>query len=128
LILDLFNRPLIFLKVFFWSGRRSDASYPAFPVWDKDLVMRKGLSISCLLASDHSGRVLFWIHPGANTTIVPKGVTLPDHARQPTSGPAPQSQDKRDQQPIPTAIMGCEPIASPLVAPDLARFSGRCLA
>jgi hypothetical protein len=81
-----------------------------------------------LLLGDHSGRVLFWLSPGVNTTIVPKGVISFDRLGQPGLGPRPESPDKRKQQLIPTKIVGCEPVASSLVEPDLARFAGRCVA
>jgi hypothetical protein len=61
--------------------------------------------------------------PTGNNTIVPKGVVMSGEPAKATGAPL------RAPQPGPSPIKaeGCDPLASPLVEPDLARFVGRCL-
>lgn len=75
---------------------------------------------------DLSGRTMFWIDPAANTMIVPKGLISESAGSEAVKPrPAPKSRDRGEEPP---PKIGCEPLASPIVDPVLARLAGRCLA
>jgi hypothetical protein len=81
-------------------------------------------STTALPHSDASGRVLFWIDAENKTTIVPKNLGAPnstaEHAAKPISG--------ANGPPASAKTLGCEPLASSLTDPLLARFARRCMA
>jgi hypothetical protein len=87
-----------------------------------------GSGASSLPHRDPSGRVLFWIDPATNTTIVPKGVPFGAGERG-AAEPAPAAKPPAPKElPAPSKIGGCEPVASPLADPIVLRFLGRCMA
>jgi len=74
---------------------------------------------------DSAGRVLFQADPLAKVTVISKGFVLPQtpvRETRRTPVPAPAASDQRRPVPI-----GCDPLASPISQPQLARLTGRCL-
>jgi hypothetical protein len=75
---------------------------------------------------DRDGRVLFQADSLSKVTVISKGFVLPQlpvretERRAPVSNPTPGEQHK----PVP---IGCDPLASPISQPQLARLTGRCL-
>lgn len=76
---------------------------------------------------EHSGRVQLQVDPAANTTTVPKGAVSSEY-RPGSAGKSAEKPQGVRPEPSPLKAIGCEPLASPLVDPRLARFAGRCLA
>jgi hypothetical protein len=72
---------------------------------------------------DRFGRVLW---PGL-ATPAPQWPDPTDQLRKPEPANS-HSNGSPKPQPAPSRMIGCDPVASPLVEPDLARFSGRCFA
>src|SRR5690242_19861715 len=74
------------------------------------------------------GRVLFQTDPLSNVTVISKGFVLPQVTvrETPQSTPAPimvpHNIDAAPKMPV-----GCDPVASPIAEPALARVTGRCL-
>jgi hypothetical protein len=72
--------------------------------------------------------VLFSTDPVSNVTVITKDFVAPQLTLRdtPQSKPvpvvAPQQRDAAPAMPV-----GCEPAASPIVEPELARIPGRCL-
>jgi hypothetical protein len=62
-----------------------------------------------------------------NTTIVPKGLVAPAAPAKSSNAPVRDVPTSRKPEPSRFTMEGCDPLASPLVEPDLARFAGRCL-
>ncbi len=75
---------------------------------------------------DRAGRVLFQADPLSNVTVISKGFVLPQFPVRETErrGPVPNKAPGEPQKPVP---IGCEPLASPISQPQLARLTGRCL-
>jgi len=87
-----------------------------------------GVHDAAIVYRDRDGRVLFQTEPLTNVTVISKGVVLPQVTvrETPRSTPAPVVVPSKlnATQPIP---VGCDPVASPIVEPELARVTGRCL-
>jgi hypothetical protein len=74
---------------------------------------------------DREGRVVFQADQLSKVTVISKGFVLPqlpvrETRRTPVTTPAASEQRK----PVP---IGCDPLASPISQPQLARLTGRCL-
>jgi hypothetical protein len=74
---------------------------------------------------DREGRVVFQADQLSKVTVISKGFVLPqlpvrETRRTPVTTPASSEQRK----PVP---IGCDPLASPISQPQLARLTGRCL-
>ena len=86
-----------------------------------------GVQDAAILYRDRDGRVLFQTDPLTNVTVISK-VVLPQVTvhEMPRSTPAsilvPHTFDAAPAIPV-----GCDPVASPIVEPALARVIGRCL-
>jgi hypothetical protein len=65
--------------------------------------------------------------PAGNTTIVPKGLVISGEPAKAINAPTREVPGTPKPAPSPVKAVGCEPLASPLVEPELARFAGRCL-
>jgi hypothetical protein len=63
----------------------------------------------------------------SNTTIVPKGAIRSSEV-EPNALRREGEQAPTNRPPIMPRLVGCEPLASPIVDPVLARLSGRCVA
>ncbi|HEY2134760.1 MAG TPA: hypothetical protein VGH49_02665 [Xanthobacteraceae bacterium] len=74
----------------------------------------------------HDGRVLFQSDPKANVTVISKGFVLPQPPIRQTqkTNTVPARAPSEQQTPVP---IGCEPLASPISQPQLARLTGRCV-
>jgi len=87
-----------------------------------------GVHDAAIVYRDRDGRVLFQTDPLSNVTVISKGFVLPQlTVRQtPQSTPAPivvpHNLDAAPAMPV-----GCDPVASPIAEPALARVTGRCL-
>ena len=77
---------------------------------------------------DRDGRVLFQTDPLTNVTVISKGFVLPQVIvrEMPRSTPAPILVP-HNLDAAPAIPVGCDPVASPIVEPALARVIGRCL-
>ncbi len=96
-----------------------------------------GLRDAAVVYRGRDGQVLFHSDPVANSTIVARGVVLPEvtirHSRienatpapAPAAGPTPPAAPTAAEPKIPE---GCDPAFSPLAASARANFSARCLA
>jgi hypothetical protein len=75
---------------------------------------------------DRDGRVLFQADPVGNVTVISKGFVLPQLPVRETqrNAPLPTKAPGDQLKPVP---VGCEPLASPISQPQLARLTGRCL-
>lgn len=76
------------------------------------------LPTATVVRSDRDGRVLFQTEPFSNVTAVSKG----DTPRTPAPVVVP-----RKLEAAPAIPVGCDPVASPIAEPALARVTGRCL-
>jgi hypothetical protein len=87
-----------------------------------------GVRDAAIVYRDRDGRVLFQTEPLTNVTVISKGVVLPQVTvrETPRSTPAPIVMP-RNLDAMPAIPVGCDPIASPIVEPALARMTGRCL-
>jgi hypothetical protein len=87
-----------------------------------------GVRDAAIVYRDRDGRVLFQTEPLTNVTVISKGVVLPQVTvrETPRSRPAPVVVP-RNLDAAPVMPIGCDPIASPIVEPALARMTGRCL-
>jgi hypothetical protein len=87
-----------------------------------------GVQDAAIVYRDRDGRVLFQTDPLSNVTVISKGFVLPQLTvrETPQSTPAPVMvpHNVGAQPAIP---VGCDPVASPIVEPELARVTGRCL-
>lgn len=89
-----------------------------------------GVHDTAIVYRDHDGNVLFRTDPVSNVTVISKGFDAPQLTLRdaPQSKPAPMVAPHHDPAATPAAIpVGCEPVASPIVQPGLARIVGRCL-
>jgi hypothetical protein len=74
---------------------------------------------------DSAGRVLFQADPLAKVTVISKGFVLPQlPVRETRRAPLPTPASSDQHRPVP---IGCDPLASPISQPQLARLTGRCL-
>jgi hypothetical protein len=74
---------------------------------------------------DGAGRVVFQADPLAKVTVISKGFVLPQlPVRETRRGPVPTPASSDQRRPVP---IGCDPLASPISQPQLARLTGRCL-
>jgi hypothetical protein len=87
-----------------------------------------GVHDASIVYRDRDGRVLFQTDPLSNVTVISKGFVLPQVTvrETPQSTPAPimvpHNIDAAPKMPV-----GCDPVASPIAEPALARVTGRCL-
>jgi hypothetical protein len=87
-----------------------------------------GVRDATIVYRDRNGRVLFQTDPLSNITVISKGFVLPQVTvrETPQSTPAPimvpHNIDAAPKMPV-----GCDPVASPIAEPALARVTGRCL-
>jgi hypothetical protein len=87
-----------------------------------------GVHDAAIVYRDRDGRVLFQTDPLSNVTVISKGFVLPQVTvrETPQSTPAPimvpHNIDAAPKMPV-----GCDPVASPIAEPALARVTGRCL-
>jgi flagellar biosynthesis component FlhA len=87
-----------------------------------------GVRDAAIVYRDRDGRVLFQTDPVSNVTVISKGFVLPQVTvrETPQSTPAPimvpHNIDAAPKMPV-----GCDPVASPIAEPALARVTGRCL-
>jgi hypothetical protein len=87
-----------------------------------------GVQDAAIVYRDRDGRVLFQTDPLSNVTVISKGFVLP----QLTVRETPQSRPTPLMVPhnldaAPAIPVGCDPVASPIAEPALARVTGRCL-
>jgi hypothetical protein len=75
---------------------------------------------------DRDGRVLFQADPVSKVTVISKGFVLPQLPIRETErrAPVPNPAAGDEHKPVP---IGCDPLASPISQPQLARLTGRCL-
>jgi hypothetical protein len=87
-----------------------------------------GVQDAAIVYRDRDGRVLFQTDPLSNVTVISKGFVLPQLTvrETPQSKPAPVMVPNKIEA-TPAIPVGCDPIASPIVEPELARMTGRCL-
>jgi hypothetical protein len=87
-----------------------------------------GVHDAAIVYRDRDGRVLFQTEPLTNVTVISKGVVLPQVTVRETtrSTPAPVVVPSKLEA-VPPIPVGCDPVASPIVEPELARVTGRCL-
>jgi len=88
-----------------------------------------GVHDAAIVYRDRDGNLLFQTDPVSNVTVIAKGFVAPQLTLRdtPQSKPAPLVATPRDLDAAPKLPIGCEPPASPIVQPDLARLPGRCL-
>ncbi len=87
-----------------------------------------GVQDAAIVYRDRDGRVLFQTDPLSNVTVISKGFVLP----QLTVRETPRTEPARIEVPhnidaAPAIPVGCDPVASPIAEPALARVTGRCL-
>jgi hypothetical protein len=87
-----------------------------------------GVHDAAIVYRDREGRVLFQTEPLSNVTVISKGVVLPQVTvrETPRSTPAPVVVPSKLEA-LPAIPVGCDPVASPIAEPALARVTGRCL-
>ena len=87
-----------------------------------------GVHDAAIVYRDRTGRVLFQTDPLSNVTMISKGFVLPQLTvrETPQSTPAPVELPRKIEA-TPAIPIGCDPIASPIAEPTLARMTGRCL-
>jgi hypothetical protein len=89
-----------------------------------------GVNDAAIIYRDRDGNILYRTDPLTNTTVVAKGVKLPDiTVRQDagsstTSVPVNVPVKASGQQDMP---IGCEPAASPIASPRLSHLTGHCI-
>jgi hypothetical protein len=88
-----------------------------------------GVHNAAIVYRDRDGRVLFQTDPLSNITAISKGFVLPQVTvrETPRSTPAPIMVPPHNIDAAPAMPVGCDPVASPIVEPALARLTGRCL-
>lgn len=97
-----------------------------------------GLRDAAIVYRDRDGRELFRTDPLNNTTVMTKGLQLPEVTVRQYSSSAVRTvpineirEQARDRKPAPRGPkvpIGCEPSFSPVAAPSLAHHTGRCMA
>jgi hypothetical protein len=86
-----------------------------------------GVHDAAIVYRDRDGRVLFQTEPLSNVTVISKGVVLPQvTVRETPTTPAPVVVPRKLEA-MPAIPVGCDPVASPIAEPALARVTGRCL-
>src|SRR5690348_2110417 len=87
-----------------------------------------GVQDAAIVYRDRDGRVLFQTDPLSNVTVISKGFVLPQLTvrETPQSKPAPIVVPHNIDA-APAIPVGCDPVASPIAEPALARVTGRCL-
>ena len=87
-----------------------------------------GVQDAAIVYRDRDGRVLFQTDPLSNVTVISKGFVLPQVTvrETPRSTPAPVIVPHNIDA-APAIPVGCDPVASPIAEPALARVTGRCL-
>jgi len=86
-----------------------------------------GVHDAAIVYRDRDGRVLFQTEPLSNVTVISKGVVLPQvTVRETPHSPAPVVVPRKLEA-TPAIPVGCDPVASPIAEPALARVTGRCL-
>ena len=87
-----------------------------------------GVQDAAIVYRDRDGRVLFQTDPLSNVTVISKGLVLPQLTvrETPQSPPAPVLVPHNIDA-APAIPVGCDPVASPIAEPALARVTGRCL-
>ena len=74
---------------------------------------------------DREGRVVFQADQLSKVTVISKGFVLPQlPVRETRRAPVPTPASSDQRKPVP---IGCDPLASPISQPQLARLTGRCL-
>jgi hypothetical protein len=88
-----------------------------------------GVHDAAIVYRDRDGRVLFQTDPLSNITVISKGFVLPQVTvrETPQSTPAPIMVPPHNIDAAPAVPVGCDPVASPIAEPALARVTGRCL-
>jgi hypothetical protein len=88
-----------------------------------------GVHDAAIVYRDRDGNVLFQTDPVSNVTVIAKGFVVPQLTLRdtPQSKPAPIIETPHDLDAAPKLPIGCEPPASPIAEPALARLPGRCL-
>jgi len=88
-----------------------------------------GVHDAAIVYRDRDGEVLFRTDPVSNVTVISKGFMVPQLTVRdtPQSRPTPMVAPHQDHDAAPVIPVGCEPVASPIVQPGLARVVGRCL-
>jgi hypothetical protein len=88
-----------------------------------------GVHDASIVYRDRDGRVLFQTDPLSNVTVISKGFVLPQVTvrETPQSTPAPIVVPRHNIDAAPKMPIGCDPVASPIAEPALARVTGRCL-
>jgi hypothetical protein len=88
-----------------------------------------GVHDAAIVYRDRDGEVLFRTDPVSNVTVISKGFVVPQLTLRdtPQSKPTPMVAPHHDHGATPAMLVGCEPVASPIVQPGLARIVGRCL-
>ena len=88
-----------------------------------------GVHDASIVYRDRDGRVLFQTDPLSNVTVISKGFVLPQVTvrETPQSTPAPIMVPQHNIKAAPAIPVGCDPVASPIAEPALARVTGRCL-
>jgi hypothetical protein len=88
-----------------------------------------GVHDAAIVYRDRDGRVLFQTDPLSNVTVISKGFVLPQVTvrETPRSTPAPIMVPPHNIDAAPALPVGCDPVASPIAEPALARVTGRCL-
>jgi hypothetical protein len=87
-----------------------------------------GVQDAAIVYRDRDGRVLFQTDPLSNVTVISKGFVLPQLTvrETPQSTPTPIVVP-HNLDAAPAIPVGCDPVASPIAEPALARVTGRCL-
>lgn len=88
-----------------------------------------GVHDTAIVYRDRDGNVLFQTDPVSNVTVIAKGFVVPQLTLRdtPQSKPSPMIETPHDLDAAPKLPIGCEPPASPIAEPALARLPGRCL-
>jgi len=83
------------------------------------------LGIAATIYRDREGRVVFQADQLSKVTVISKGFVLPQlPVRETRRAPVPTPASSDQRKPVP---IGCDPLASPISQPQLARLTGRCL-
>jgi hypothetical protein len=88
-----------------------------------------GVHDTAIIYRDRDGNVLFQTDPVSNVTVITKGFVVPQLTLRdtPQSNPSPIIETPHNLDAAPKLPIGCEPPASPIAEPALARLPGRCL-
>ena len=87
-----------------------------------------GVQDAAIVYRDRDDRVLFQTDPLTNVTVISKGFVLPQVTVRETSRSTPAPiLAPHNLNTAPAIPVGCDPVASPIVEPALARVISRCL-